>query len=415
MRTTTLRAVTAAALVAGAFLTVSGCDSTGADDAAFSQRLLVAEHGEARLHVMDLGAGAPMATLNLAGPIRAYVVATGESNRYAFLAPTNGPIQAIDGGIFRQGGRLVEQAPALLPFNVPGENLVHLTLGGSWVAGFYDGTGEARLFDGARVGSGNPPVTTIASGRAHHGVAVAVGDLALVTRPVEGQTLPNGVRAYNIATGALVADPEATCPGLHGEAKGANRVVAFGCSDGLLVVRPQAAGVSAVKVPFPAGVNPPLRVGTLHAHESVPSIVAHVGGGGQNVGPAILDPATNTMRMLEVPGRPPYALGYRFSTDGRHFLVLGLDGTLHIYDAGTMTLRGSVTGAAQPMPDPLPTSGAVFPQVIATARHAYVSDPATNQVREIELATRRVTRTMTLPFRPGVLALVGPDGPSGPA
>ncbi len=166
--------------------------------------------------------------------------------------------------------------------------------------------------------------------------------------------------------------------------------------------------VLASKATYPAGIAPPVRSGTLHAHEGVPQIVAHMAGGGQQVGPALFDPASGTMRMLDVPGRSPYARGYRFSTDGRMFLVLGLDGTLHVYDTAGFTLRGSVPGVATALPDVIP-SGTAYPQVIATARFAYVSDPAANSVKEIDLSTRQVTRTMALPFVPGVLAIAGED------
>ena len=281
------------------------------------------------------------------------------------------------------------------------------------VAGFYDGSGEARFFDAREiVAGGTPSVTTIASGMAHHGTAVALGaDVALVTMPAEDEVLPVGVTAHGLPSGAL-AESFGDCPLLHGEAHASNGLVGFGCGDGVLVVERQGDAVTATKVMNPAGLPDGARTGTLRGSGSLPYLVAHFAvRGGPNVGPAIYDPASGTLEMMTLPGRSPWARGYTFSPDGRYMLALGLDGTLHVLDGATRTVRHSVSGVARAMPaDPIP-SGTLYPSVVAGGVYAYVSDPAANTIREVRLATGEITRTWTLGFTPGVMTLVGTDEP----
>jgi hypothetical protein len=373
------------------------------------RRLLVAEAGAPSLKVLDVEDGAVVGTLPLAGPVRAYFH-TEESGRYAFLAPTNGPIQTIDGGIYLDGFRVAKQAPRVHSFAVPGENLVHLTYADHLVTGFYDGTGEARVFDARTiVAGGTPSVTTLASGIAHHGVAVALGtDMLLLTKPVAGQALPVGVSAHALPGGAMAASFD-TCPSLHGEASASGGLTGFGCGDGVLIVRRSGSTVTGAKVANPPGLPANARTGTLTGHHSLPYLIAHYAGGGINHGPAIYDAAAGTLTMMTLPGRSPRASGYTFSPQGREMLALGLDGTLHIFEGATRALRHSVAGVAGALPaDPIP-SGTLYPSVVAGGVYAYVSDPAARTIKEVRLSTGAVTRTWTLDFVPGVMTLVGTD------
>ena len=358
-----------------------------------------------------MATGQEVGQLTLAGPVRAYFM-TDKTGRYAFVAPTNGPIQVVDGGVTAsRTACMVEQAPSMHSFEVPGENLVHLTYADNMIAGFYDGTGEARFFDAREVVAGGAAsVTTIASGMAHHGTAVALGpDMALVTKPADGEVLPVGVTAHGLPSGEL-AEAFGDCPGLHGEAHGSGGLVGFGCGDGVLVVNRDGGSVSATKLANPAGLPGGARTGTLRGSGSLPYLVAHFAvRGGDNLGPAIYDPASGSLEMMTLPGRSPWARGYTFSPNGREMLALGLDGTLHILEGGTRQLRRSVANVAGAMPaDPIPR-GTLYPTVVAGAVFAYVSDPAANTIREIRLETGEITQTWTLDFTPGIMTLVGTD------
>lgn len=395
-----------------ALVVLAGCDSSsdGDDDLLGTERrLLVAEAGEPSLRVLDVESGEQIANLALAGPIRAYLKVE-QSGRYAFVAPTNGPIQTVDAGIFVDDGRLVEQAPSVHSFNVPGENLVHLTYADGLLAGFYDGTGEARFFETDEVvRTGTASVTTLASGMAHHGTAVSIGgDHALITRPADGEILPVGVTGHAMPGGAEVFSTDA-CPGLHGSAHGAGGVVAFGCTDGVLAVKRSGSGLSSAKIANPDGLPDGARTGTLHGHPDRDYLVAPFSAGGVNLGPAIYDPSTDELTMMELPGRNPWSRGYGFTPGGEELLALGLDGTLHVLDGRTRALRGSVGGVARPMAaDPLPR-GTAYPTMTAGTHFAYIADPSANTITEVSLDQLSITRTWTLDFTPGVLGLAGTD------
>lgn len=404
------------ALVAITAFTLVACDSSdpGGDlgDAleGMQRRLLVAESGQPALHVIDVEDGQAVGKLGLAGPIRAYMHAE-ESGRYAFLGPTNGPLTTIDAGIFVQDGSVVKQAPTVHAFEVPGENLIHVTYAEHTVAGWYDGTGEARLFDAREVvASGTASVMTLDSGAPHHGVAVSLGpDMALTTTPPpEGDFLPAGVAVRSLPTGDEIASYDG-CPGLHGEAHAANGLVGYGCADGILFIQRQGATATATKVANPASVPEGSRTSIMHGHEDVPYIVAHYSGPeGEDLGPIAYDPSSGQFSAFELTGDAPWFFGYGFSPEGREFLALGADGRLHIYNGQTRALLGTVdgvtSGAAPSADDPFARS-----RIAVGAHYAYVSDPVAKTVTEVKLSSREITRTWTLDFAPTVLALVGTD------
>lgn len=414
--------------VCGMALLSTGCDSSDPledddprieeEDAlvGMQRRLLVAEQGQPAVYVLDVESGEQIASLPLDGPIRAYLRPS-EDGRLAFAAPTASPLQVIDGGIFENPsvpGEVMEQPPEVLPFSVPGEALVHVTVTGPHVAGFYDGTGEARVFDYRPLLDGETPsVVTLSSGRAHHGTAIALDDVGLLTRPTpdEEDILPDGVTVHSLTDGSLMQNVEVPCPRLHGSAYGQSDLVGFGCGDGVLIVEPQGGQVVATKVENPEGLPEGVRSGTLHGHENVPYLIAHMSARGENLGPAVYDPASRALEMMPFDGRSPWARGYAFSTQGEHFLALGLDGSLHVYEAATRTLRGTLSNVASALPADSLLEGFSYPGVVAGARYAYVSDPDQRRITEIDLETLDVTRQMPLTFEPGVMTLLGTDEP----
>jgi hypothetical protein len=87
------------------------------------------------------------------------------------------------------------------------------------------------------------------------------------------------------------------CPGLHGQATLGN-AVAFGCSDGVLIVEVRGGGTFAAnKIGNPAGSPEGARVGVLASHPASPVMVGNFGQG-----IAIIDPARAASRRW--PCRP---------------------------------------------------------------------------------------------------------------
>jgi outer membrane protein assembly factor BamB len=87
-------------------------------------------------------------------------------------------------------------------------------------------------------------------------------------------------------------------------------------------------------------------------------------------------------------------------------MILGTDGKLHVFDAGTGDVVRSidvVTPWTEPdeWQQPMPT-------VFVRGHDVYVTDPASSQIHLVDVDTGEVTRTAQLPVTPNELS--GPIG-----
>ena len=113
-----------------------------------------------------------------------------KSGRFAIAVSSDANnIHAIDGGIYLEehGDHedLVEREVSRLGIDLPGDNPVHLYVGGEWAAVFYDGSGDIALINEHELeeaGASYEPVVLNAG--PHHGAAVPLeDDLIAVTMP----------------------------------------------------------------------------------------------------------------------------------------------------------------------------------------------------------------------------------------
>lgn len=172
------------------------------------------------------------------------------------------------------------------------------------------------------------------------------------------------------------------CAGLAGHA--AVRVgVVFACADGALLVTGDDGAFAAEKIPYPdggAGLPPATSLG-------------HRPGSNELAGPAgdsgvwHLDVAKRTWTYLPtpVPAVAAAAVG-----DGKRVLAAGVDGSL-------LTLNPA-TGEVIARVALLEPGSAHRPQLRIDTSRAYVSDPASSQVHEIDYADGlRIARTFDVP------------------
>lgn len=401
-----------AGLLAALVLAACSDDPSGPDapdaQVGMARRLLVGDAAEGGVRVVEVESGQVIATLATRSPVTYLPV--DKTGRYAFAVQRTGDVvQIIDGGITRaEGSRsMTRQAPALLAMSLPGGLPTHGDVHGDWFATFLDGTGEVKLVDGRTLGSAAPTTVTVATGRAHHGAMMVMSDVVLTSTPdfAGGPTsiLPTGLDVRSIATGQVVQSFATACPGLHGEAATPN-ATAWGCTDGILIVRRSGTQWTAQKVPYTgefAGAG--IRSGTLFGHESAPYFVAHMGGGKP---PARVDVATGALTPIVLPGRPPLATGYVFTEDGRSLLALSPAGDLHVLNASTLSLRGTVAGVGVALADPVPST-ASNSFLTAGSRYAYVGNPAKGEVAEVNLETLAVTRRFAVGGAPQRVTLLG--------
>ena len=221
--------------------------------------------------------------------------------------------------------------------------------------------------------------------RAHHGVAVPLGDVVLISSPNMEDTnaaLPIGVDVMNMDSEILQSFPE--CPGLHGEAAYSDDGVAFGCSDGILLVERDGETFLSRKVANPTA-NPDLRTGTLYYAEGAAFLL---GNYGQN-SVVRIDPASGISEVVIDAGQRIWRFNYH-GEDLSKLVALTMDGNLHVIDIASGEIEGTVQ-----VVDPFlaPTSGrsAARPTFVTNGHMVYVSEPLPGDIRAVDLETLEIT------------------------
>lgn len=362
-------------------------------------RLLVADNEAAELHVIDAATGEHLAHAELTGAASLY---SGPTGRYGYAVQRDaGLTNIVDSGVeIEDHGDHVHihvHEPSVLPFALESERPTHWVSHGGQVAIFNDGDGTVSLFDEADLANGEPPVTTMGSGAAHHGVAVPWGDVVLVTTPspVAGD-LPIGVDVRSLDGTVLQSFPD--CPGLHGEAS-AGEDIAFGCSDGVLVLRHVGDGFVAIKAPNPADAPEGVRVGTVRGAEGVAWFMGNWGP----TGLALIDPEAGALAPITVPDG---VVSFAVIPSGE-LLVLTAAGNLDVVDPTTGTVTASAAVAAPVDLD----STDPRPAFATGGGHAYVVDPAGERVVRVRLDGLAIDGEIAVegtPVRIAVLAAVDP-------
>lgn len=372
-------------------------------EAVTPHRLAVADGEAAVVHLLDVASGAVLASYDLAGAARVYTGPDG-GLLYAVQQSAN-QVNVIDSGL-----RLIPhddhedldwEEPALLDFTLAGTQPVHFVSHDEQIAIFNDGDGTAMIFTETAVRE-NGPVQTIDSGRPHHGVAVPLDDVVIISLPDPedaAAALPVGVTVRTLA-GEVVATL-ADCPGLHGEASLSHDVAAFGCSDGVLMVERTADGWQSTKILNPTENPNNARVGTLAYNEAADLLVGNL----SRDGIVLIDRAAGTMTTVTLPA-PLWA--FALSPYDPHVIVaLALDGALYTIDGETGAVVGSVAVVDAFEPPQQDEHNALRPALLAAGDMAYVSNPATGEVIEVHLAELAVERRLAVAGAPVTLAAVG--------
>lgn len=374
----------------------------GAEEVDEAQPRLVVADGEAgEVTLLDLTSGEPVDTYETAEP--AYLSTSSDGRLVYLIQYDNDEVDVLDAGSWavdhgdHQHHYTAE--PTLLDA-LAGPAPSHVVGHDGTAALFTDGNGEVMLLDEDALTDGEVVSETIATGRPHHGVAIAVHDEVVVTLPnpdaPEGE-LPHGVTVRDEA-GEVVAE-SADCPELHGEVSTAEGL-AFACADGVLVVDPDGADSTFTKVAYPAEAAG-LRAWSLVGGEDADVVFGALSGEDTQRAVTRLDLATGSVQQIALP-----ADASAVALDSEHdaLLVVTADGQVHLIDTGTGEVRVSepVVGAFDYGAE------APRPQIAVGDDRAYVSDPAAGTV--VEVATNddlRVTRTLDVSGAPQRLTVVG--------
>jgi hypothetical protein len=222
-----------------------------ADEVSF-WRAFIADHGEGKVSVVDLDAGAVSHSFEIAGPASLYTTNSGKGV-FAVQGGAN-VVTGFSSGIeiddHGDHGDIEISDPVALEGSVAGERPVHFVEHHGVIALFFDGEGTTKIVNESNFGT---VLREVDSGAPHHGVAAAFGDYVLISEPhpEDPSNLPIGIKVIG-PDGAQVGDLH-ECPDLHGEASSGN-ILGIACATGLLLVTDSAEGPRFSHLPYSASL-----------------------------------------------------------------------------------------------------------------------------------------------------------------
>lgn len=390
-----------------AVIALAGCASPGAagGDTAGESNPSDVELGAPRLVVAHDGGLAVLEgdTLETAAelPLDGFLRVNPAGDGRHVVVSTDDGFRVVDTGVTTEEhgdhAHYYGTEPRLTELAFAAEHPGHVTTHHGVTALFADGTGEVQLVEADALGSDDPDVERYASAEAHHGVAVALDDGALLTTLGDDES----------RTGAIVLDRDRVeiarsedCPGVHGETVAADDVVVLGCEDGALVYD---GAFTKIAAPDPYG-----RIGNQAGSPESPIVLGDykVDADAELERPtrvSLIDTEQATLRLVEL------GASYTFRSLARgprgEALVLGTDGAIHVIDpvSGTVANRIPVIDEwSEPLDWQQPR-----PALEVRGHVAYVTDPSESSVNAVDLDTGEITATVVLDDVPSELATVG--------
>jgi hypothetical protein len=403
------RGLQALSLVAIGTVLVAGC-SSGSDDSETSAgpsssaskpagveqesaqpRLAVSYDGG--IAVLDATTLDEIKTLPAEGFIRLNPAGDG---RHVFVSESEG-FRALDLGTWSRAhgdhDHFYTAEPALTDIRFGGEEPGHVVVHDDRTTLFSDGTGEIDIVEPAELLRGKG-VATSHKVEPHHGVAVAREDGTTVVS-VGNEDERTGVQILGADFQQIAANDQ--CPNLHGEAAVANGVLAFGCTDGILIVR----GNEITKVQSPDVYG---RIGNQAGSEASPVVLGDykVDKDAELERPtrvSLTNTDTGELKLVEL------GTSYTFRSLQRgpqgEALVLGTDGAIHVIDpiTGMVTNKIAVIGQWSEPEEWQEARPALFVEDST----AYVSDPANKKLFAVDLAAGTVSAETAVDFTPNEL------------
>ncbi|MGW4234565.1 hypothetical protein ACWEF9_35765 [Streptomyces sp. NPDC004980] len=391
-KTRTTTALACVVLLGPALLTACRNDSAGTS--ASEPRSSSAPHGyvegaeeaseqQSRLVLADAGTGAVRVLDLITGDITALkhtddVQGIRTDGRFAYLSTSAGT-RVVDGGTWTvdHGDHVHYYRAAIRDVGtIGGESPV--SIHSDPVVTAVSSAGGTRLFGREKLEDG-----TVGQGRAQPGAGggatVPYEEHLLVPGAGAGQDTVE-VRTRQGAHAASLAEP---CAQPRGEAV-TRRGVVFGCADGALLVSEKKGSFHAEKIAYGKGVDEAERAGDFRHRAGSTTLVSRSGD--------------DAVWVLDVTGRSWKRIGTgpvldaNTAGEGAPLLALGKDGVLTAYDTET----GERTARTR-----LLTRGVPSVSVEIDTSRAYVNDPASHKVYEIDYNDRlRVARTFPLDFAP---------------
>jgi DNA-binding beta-propeller fold protein YncE len=375
-----------------------------------AQRLLVADADSGSVLVLDLVTGDEIASLELGGPASLY---TEPHGRYVIAAQRDDDrIDWIDSGVWTVDhgghGHYWAADPAVTDWGSEAAQPTHVVFHDDLLAVFNDGDGSYLVIDTHHLGDDDALVTIGETGEAHHGVAVAIEELGtiLVTAfdpdGAGDSTLPDTVVVVDLETGTEVERFDGECPGLHGEYSTGD-VVAFGCTDGVLLLEWHGDHWASHKVAPPAETPDDARAGTLRGGHDLDYLIGNLGRDAL----VRIDLDSRSATVIEL---PTTAAAWSLDSATDLILVLDADGSLHTIDARTGAVVDSIE-LTDSIDLPSGHGGPPRPSITVGEDRAYLAHPADELVIEIAFdGELREARRFEVGVAASSLAVAGQGG-----
>jgi DNA-binding beta-propeller fold protein YncE len=320
--------------------------------------------------------------------------------RHVFVTTSEG-FQLLDAGTWTTGGTSETADPELTDLVVEAEAAGHVVRHGGKTVLYADGTSDTTIFETADLLTADgelPEAEVVGAPDAHHGVSVVLEDGTMLTTVGDSEGR-SGIRVLNADRAEVAVSDQ--CPGVHGEGTAADEAVVFGCEDGALLYHDG----EIVKLTAPDAYG---RMGNAYVSETSPLVVGDYKNDPDAEGyllskVALIDTEAETLEVVQLPDGVEYTFRDVARGPDGEALILATDGSLHVLDPATGEITESFP-VIDPWEGPAEWQDA-HPALTVDGGTAYVTDPATDSVHAVDIATGEVTATGTLTAAPVELAV----------
>lgn len=350
-----------------------GIDAGGAAEVASPARALVIADGRGELTLLDL-ATEERSTL---APGRDDVTGVFGDGRLAYRAHDT------------EGGTAVEVFDSAR-WTVPHGDHTHSFRGASQTLGILEGEGDITVVAGeqrATIAFAGGELVLLAHDALAEGLEAAprvTVDAAGPVVPLAGHLLvPTAGATIELLDPAGDRVPDAAVPCADPRDVDLTRVGAvFSCAEGAVLFSREVGGaVAGEAIPYPANTLP---TGSLSGRADRPDLAGVAG----EQGAWLLD--VRQRRWMLLPSDVPLLQVAALGDDDSRTVVIDADGRVRVLAADGAVLARSEPLLAASVTDPALRDRV---QLLVDAQHAYVSDPATGAVHEIDHGDGTVART----------------------
>lgn len=384
-------------------------------------RLLIADKDAAKVSIWEIAEKQSLAEYTLSDVASA--VYASPTYRYGIITQRNvDKVNVIDSGLFQEdhGDHMDDEveSPMLLNFATNDSRPTHYVKNAEHIAIFYDGnvttTTPAKVGVFTEANLMNNTTGNWLNYTTHmHGAAQARGEFLISTirNPASASTLPDNVGLYKNNAGTYVEQSvfSDACPSLHGSAQNTNKIL-FGCADGVLVITQNGDQFTSSKILNTAAFTGTMRIGTVEMYEESSDAIGIASGKF-----FVIDTLSNTMTPINwvdsniTPA--PSATAYDFADEGELFVILDNQGYITTIDTNNWQVIDRFKVVTSDFTNL--ATGTRYELALTPGHNAYVSDPITQKIHEVDLDENTATEILQLNFTPLKMTWLGIAQPSG--